>query len=95
MNDKYFLDNNLFDTNFLEKLSKNSEDISTKFNSVKALYDKDKFIKTKEATLEIEFIHKVLELLGYDFLYRERISYQGQSFEPDNTLFGSDKSKDE
>ncbi|MFK5976663.1 MAG: restriction endonuclease [Sulfurovum sp.] len=95
MNDKYFLDNNLFDTNFLEKLNKNSEDISNIFDSVKSLYNRDKFIKTKEATLEIEFIHKVFELLGYDFLYRERISFQGQSFEPDNTLFASDKLKDE
>ena len=93
--DKYFLENNLFDTHFLGKLNENSEDISDIFTSIKRLYDRDKFVKTKEASLEIEFIHKVFELLGYEFIYRERISFQGQSFEPDNTLFGSSASKDE
>ena len=95
MNDKYFLENNLFDTNFLAQLNRENKDISNIFNSIKELYDKDKFIKSKEATLEIDFIHKVLKILGYEFIYRERISFQGQSLEPDNTVFSSTKSKDE
>jgi len=94
MNDTYFLDNNLFDTHFLEKLNENSEDVSAIFTSIKTLYDKNKFINTKEASLEIEFIHKVFEILGYAFIYRERISFQGLSLEPDNILFDSKTSKD-
>jgi len=95
MNDKNFLDNNLFDTHFLEELNKNGEDISAIFDKIKSLYDKDKFQHYNEATLEAQFIHKIFNLLGYAFLYEGNISFQGQSFKPDNTLFSSEVSKNE
>ncbi len=95
MNDKYFLDNNLFDTNFLENLNKNSEDISSIFTSIKTLYDRDNFYKYNETTLETQFIHNVFKILGYEFISGNAGSVQGQSLEPDNTLFGSSDLKDE
>ena len=95
MNDKYFLDNNLFDTNFLENLNKNGEDISAIFTSIKTLYNKDNFYKYNETTLETQFIHNVFKILGYEFISGNAGSVQGQSLEPDNTLFGSIDLKDE
>ena len=94
----YYLENNLFETHFLENIAETITDfnsnIDEKFEFVKKLYQKEKFKKSKEASLEIDFIHKVLILLGYEFIYRERISFQGQSYEPDNILFQSEEHKD-
>lgn len=94
----YYLDNNLFNTTFLEKIDETIEDfnddISEEFNNVKNIYNKENFKKSNEATLEKEFIHKVFEIIGYESLYRERISFQGKSYEPDNILFESKETKD-
>ncbi len=96
--EKYYLDNNLFDANFIDTLDRSIDDfnidIGDIFDKVKNLWNKEKFKKSKEATLEVEFIHPLFKLLGYEFIYRERISFQGQSYEPDNTLFRDKEHKE-
>lgn len=94
-----YIDNNLFDVNFLEKIEENipdfNSDISELFEKTKSLWKPDIFKTSQEASMEKDFIFKVFEILGYEYIYRQRISYQGQSHEPDSILFANQELKEE
>lgn len=94
-----YINNNLFDINFLNKIKENIKDYDTDiteiYNAIKADWKPEIFKESPEATMEKDFIFKVFELLGYEFSYRQRISFQGQSHEPDNTLFATKELKEE
>jgi type II restriction/modification system DNA methylase subunit YeeA len=89
----------LFERSFLDKIKENIDDFDTDisqiYNSTKSYWKPEIFKKSPEATLESDFIFKVFEALGYEYSYRQRISFQGQSHEPDNTLFATKAYKEE
>lgn len=94
-----YIDNNLFDVSFLEKIRENIKDFDSDilqiYETAKSLWKPEIFKKSPEATMESDFIFKVFILLGYEYAYRQRISFQGQSHEPDNTLFATQELKEE
>jgi hypothetical protein len=93
----YFLNNNLYSEKFLKKDIKDivnfNEDISPQFNTIKELFSQYKLEELNEAQLEDEFIKKVFDILGWNNLYQEIFTIQGQRLKPDFLLFQNTFSK--
>lgn len=96
-----FIDNNYFNSYFVEfempKYFKGGEPEKA-FENIKAVYAKLQaigFENLSEAQLEIEFIQKIFENLGYSFAYQVNKKVFGKSYKPDFALFESEKLKNE
>ena len=96
-----FIDNNYFNSYFVEfempKYFKGGEPEKS-FENIKAVYVKLQaigFENLSEAQLEIEFIQKIFENLGYSFAYQVNKKVFGKSYKPDFALFESEKLKNE
>ncbi|MCX2717707.1 N-6 DNA methylase [Helicobacter sp. MIT 21-1697] len=95
-----FLTNNLFTTYTLEvdfphiyKFAENKQKAQDALDSIKALYDKEKFLKQNEPQLENDFIAKVLGILGWHSIRQEEKIIQGKLDKPDFLLFSDIDSK--
>ncbi|WP_300968050.1 Eco57I restriction-modification methylase domain-containing protein [Helicobacter japonicus] len=95
-----FLNNNLFTTYTLEvdfphiyEFDKNKQKAQAALDSIKALYDKAKFLKQNEHQFEDDFIAKVLEILGWEFIRQDEKIIQGKLEKPDFLLFSNTNSK--
>lgn len=97
-----FLNNNLFTTYTLEvdfphiyEFDKNKQKAQAALDSIKALYDKEKFQNQdlNEHQFEDDFITKVLEILGWEFIRQDEKIIQGKLEKPDFLLFSSKEAK--
>ncbi|MCX2682877.1 hypothetical protein OQH60_03220 [Campylobacter sp. MIT 21-1685] len=95
-----FLTNNLFTTYTLEvdfpriyKFDENKQKAQATLDSIKALYDKEKFSKQNEHQFEDDFIAKVLDILGWHSIRQEEKIIQGKLDKPDFLLFSDTDSK--
>ncbi|STQ86898.1 Eco57I restriction-modification methylase domain-containing protein [Helicobacter muridarum] len=96
-----FLTNNLFTTYTLEvdfphiyAFDKNKQKAQAALDSIKALYDKAKFLKQNEHQFEDDFIAKVLEILGWHSIRQDEKIIQGKLEKPDFLLFSSKEAKE-
>lgn len=96
-----FLTNNLFTTYTLEvdfpriyKFDENTQEAQAALDSIKALYDKEKFQKQNEHQFEDDFITKVLEILGWHSIRQDEKIIQGKLEKPDFLLFSSKEAKE-
>lgn len=97
-----FLTNNLFTTYTLEvdfphiyEFDKNKQKAQIALDSIKALYDKKKFLKQNEHQFEDDFIAKVLEILGWHSIRQDEKIIQGKLEKPDFLLFSSKEAKEQ
>lgn len=97
-----FLNNNLFTTYTLEvdfphiyEFDKNKQKAQAALDSIKALYDKAKFLKQNEHQFEDDFIAKVLEILGWHSIRQDEKIIQGKLEKPDFLLFSSKEAKEQ
>lgn len=95
-----FLNNNLFTSYTLNvefpklyDFEKNSAAAQKALDSIKSLYDKEKFKEQNEFQFEDDFITKVLEILGWKFVRQDEKIIQGKLEKPDFLLFTDSKSK--
>ncbi|KPH52710.1 hypothetical protein HPU229313_04400 [Helicobacter pullorum] len=96
----HFLRNNLFTSYTLEvdfpqiyDFEKNTELAKNALDSIKAIYNKEKFISQNEHQFEDDFISEVLEILGWSFIRQEEKIIQGKLEKPDFLLFTNQDSK--
>lgn len=89
-----FLCNNLFTSYTLEvdfpqiyDFEGNKDQAKKALDSIKAIYNKEKFISQNEHQFEDDFIAKVLEILGWSFVRQEEKIIQGKLEKPDFLLF--------
>ena len=97
-----FLNNNLFTTYTLEvdfpriyEFDKNKQKAQATLDSIKALYDKEKFQNQNEHQFEDSFITQALEILGWHFIRQDEKIIQGKLEKPDFLLFGSKEAKEQ
>ena len=97
-----FMRNNLFTTYTLQvdfpqiyhfTDSKQDQDAQKALDSIKTLYNKEKFSKQNEHQFEDDFIAKVLEILGWHFVRQDEKIIQGKLEKPDFLLFAAPESK--
>lgn len=95
-----FLNNNLFTSYTLEvdfpqiyDFEGNKDLAKKALDSIKAIYNKEKFISQNEHQFEDDFISKVLEILGWSFIRQEEKIIQGKLEKPDFLLFTNQDSK--
>lgn len=96
----HFLCNNLFTSYTLEvdfpqiyDFEGNKDQAKAALDSIKAIYNKEKFISQNEHQFEDDFISKVLEILGWSFIRQEEKIIQGKLEKPDFLLFTNQDSK--
>lgn len=96
----HFLRNNLFTSYTLEvdfpqiyDFEGNKDQAKAALDSIKAIYNKEKFISQNEHQFEDDFISKVLEILGWSFIRQEEKIIQGKLEKPDFLLFTNQDSK--
>ena len=97
-----FLNNNLFTTYTLEvdfpriyEFDKNKQKAQATLDSIKALYDKEKFQNQNEHQFEDSFITQALEILGWHFIRQDEKIIQGKLEKPDFLLFSSKEAKEQ
>lgn len=97
-----FLDNNMFTSYTLlvdfpqtYEFDKNKQEVIESLEKIKAIYDKDKFINQNEHQFEDDFITKVLDILGWEYIRQEEKIIQGRIEKPDFLLFCNLDSKKE
>lgn len=95
-----FLNNNLFTSYTLEvdfpqiyDFEGNKDQAKKALDSIKAIYNKEKFISQNEHQFEDDFISEVLEILGWSFIRQEEKIIQGKLEKPDFLLFTNQDSK--
>ena len=95
-----FLKNNLFTSYTLEvdfpqiyDFEGNKDQAKNALDSIKATYNKEKFISQNEHQFEDDFISEVLEILGWSFIRQEEKIIQGKLEKPDFLLFTNQDSK--
>ena len=95
-----FLRNNLFTSYTLEvdfpqiyDFEGNKDQAKKALDSIKAIYNKEKFISQNEHQFEDDFISEVLEILGWSFIRQEEKIIQGKLEKPDFLLFTNQDSK--
>lgn len=95
-----FLKNNLFTSYTLEvdfpqiyDFEGNKDQAKKALDSIKAIYNKEKFISQNEHQFEDDFISEVLEILGWSFIRQEEKIIQGKLEKPDFLLFTNQDSK--
>lgn len=95
-----FLKNNLFTSYTLEvdfpqiyDFEGNKDQAKKALDSIKAIYNKEKFISQNEHQFEDDFISEVLEILGWSFIRQEEKIIQGKLEKPDFLLFVNQDSK--
>lgn len=95
-----FLRNNLFTSYTLEvdfpqiyDFEGNKDQAKVALDSIKAIYNKEKFISQNEHQFEDDFISEVLEILGWSFIRQEEKIIQGKLEKPDFLLFTNQDSK--
>lgn len=95
-----FLCNNLFTSYTLEvdfpqiyDFEGNKDQAKKALDSIKAIYNKEKFISQNEHQFEDDFISEVLEILGWSFIRQEEKIIQGKLEKPDFLLFTNQDSK--
>lgn len=95
-----FLKNNLFTSYTLEvdfpqiyDFEGNKDQAKKALDSIKAIYNKEKFISQNEHQFEDDFISEVLEILGWSFIRQEEKIIQGKLEKPDFLLFANQDSK--
>ncbi|HJE65596.1 MAG TPA: N-6 DNA methylase [Campylobacter avium] len=95
-----FLNNNLFTSYTLEvdfpqiyDFESNKDQAKKALDSIKAIYNKEKFISQNEHQFEDDFISEVLEILGWSFIRQEEKIIQGKLEKPDFLLFTNQDSK--
>lgn len=95
-----FLCNNLFTSYTLEvdfpqiyDFESNKDQAKKALDSIKAIYNKEKFISQNEHQFEDDFISEVLEILGWSFIRQEEKIIQGKLEKPDFLLFTNQDSK--
>lgn len=96
----HFLRNNLFTSYTLEvdfpqiyDFEGNKDQAKKALDSIKAIYNKEKFISQNEHQFEDDFISEVLEILGWSFIRQEEKIIQGKLEKPDFLLFANQDSK--
>ena len=96
----HFLRNNLFTSYTLEvdfpqiyDFEGNKDQAKKALDSIKAIYNKEKFISQNEHQFEDDFISEVLEILGWSFIRQEEKIIQGKLEKPDFLLFTNQDSK--
>ena len=96
----HFLRNNLFTSYTLEvdfpqiyDFEGNKDQAKAALDSIKAIYNKEKFISQNEHQFEDDFISEVLEILGWSFIRQEEKIIQGKLEKPDFLLFTNQDSK--
>lgn len=96
----HFLKNNLFTSYTLEvdfpqiyDFEGNKDQAKKALDSIKAIYNKEKFISQNEHQFEDDFISEVLEILGWSFIRQEEKIIQGKLEKPDFLLFTNQDSK--
>lgn len=96
----HFLCNNLFTSYTLEvdfpqiyDFEGNKDQAKKALDSIKAIYNKEKFISQNEHQFEDDFISEVLEILGWSFIRQEEKIIQGKLEKPDFLLFTNQDSK--
>ncbi|ASQ31043.1 type II restriction endonuclease [Campylobacter avium LMG 24591] len=96
----HFLSNNLFTSYTLEvdfpqiyDFEGNKDQAKKALDSIKAIYNKEKFISQNEHQFEDDFISEVLEILGWSFIRQEEKIIQGKLEKPDFLLFTNQDSK--
>lgn len=96
----HFLRNNLFTSYTLEvdfpqiyDFEGNKDQAKKALGSIKAIYNKEKFISQNEHQFEDDFISEVLEILGWSFIRQEEKIIQGKLEKPDFLLFTNQDSK--
>lgn len=96
----HFLRNNLFTSYTLEvdfpqiyDFESNKDQAKKALDSIKAIYNKEKFISQNEHQFEDDFISEVLEILGWSFIRQEEKIIQGKLEKPDFLLFTNQDSK--
>ena len=95
-----FLRNNLFTSYTLEvdfpqiyDFEGNKDQAKKALDSIKAIYNKEKFISQNEHQFEDDFISEVLEILGWSFIRQEEKIIHGKLEKPDFLLFTNQDSK--
>ena len=96
----HILRNNLFTSYTLEvdfpqiyDFEGNKDQAKKALDSIKAIYNKEKFISQNEHQFEDDFISEVLEILGWSFIRQEEKIIQGKLEKPDFLLFTNQDSK--
>lgn len=98
---KKYLNNNLFTNYSLEidfpaayNFQTSRKAFEEVLSKITEIYDKEKFKKQNEHQFENEFISKVLEILGWNFIRQDEKIIQGKLEKPDFLLFSNKKLKE-